>query len=49
MGMPYDFEMYGDINRVFPKIGQNVPVRTAQFVISETLAAISNKDSQRIN
>ena len=49
MGMPYDFEMYGDINRVFPKIGQNVPVRTAQFVISETLTAISNKDTTRIN
>lgn len=35
MGMPHDFELQGDINKEYAKIGQNVPVRTAQFIISE--------------
>lgn len=48
MGMPYDFEMYGDIKRVFPKIGQSVPVRTAQFVISEALKCLS-EEVQRVH
>lgn len=48
MGMPYDFEMYGDIKRVFPKIGQNVPVRTAQFVISEALKCLT-EEVQRVH
>ena len=35
MGMPNDFELYGTLKANFPKIGQNVPVRTAQFIISQ--------------
>lgn len=48
MGMPYDFEMYGDPKRVFPKIGQNVPVRTAQFIISEALKCLT-EEVQRVH
>ena len=35
MGMPHDFELQGDINKEYPKIGQNVPVRTAQWIVSQ--------------
>lgn len=45
MGMPYDFEMYGDVFKNYPKIGQNVPARTAQFIVGEALKAIENWDS----
>jgi hypothetical protein len=40
--------MYGDMKRVFPKIGQNVPVRTAQFVISEALKCLT-EEVQRVH
>jgi hypothetical protein len=39
MGHPHDFEMQGKILREFPKIGQNVPVRTAYWIVSEALRA----------
>ena len=39
MGHPYDYELQGDILREYPKIGQNVPVRTAYWIISEALRA----------
>ena len=42
MGMPYDFEMQGDYLRNFPKIGQNVPARTAQFIAQEAVKVIQN-------
>ena len=45
MGMPYDFEMYGEPGRYYPKIGQNVPARTMQFITSEAVRVISNWDS----
>ena len=45
MGMPYDFNMYGDLTKVFAKIGQNVPARTAQFITSEAINVINNWDS----
>lgn len=48
MGMPYDFEMYGEPKRIFPKIGQNVPVRTAKFIVSEVIRAITSEDVQHI-
>ena len=31
MGMPYDFEMYGDINRVFPKIGNQQILSASKY------------------
>jgi site-specific DNA-cytosine methylase len=45
MGMPYDFEMPGDITKTFRKIGQNVPARTMQFIASEAIKVIDNWDS----
>jgi site-specific DNA-cytosine methylase len=45
MGMPFDFEMYGDIQKYYPKIGQNVPARTAQFIVSEAVKIIENWDT----
>ena len=45
MGMPYDFEMYGEPTRYYPKIGQNVPVRTMQFIVSEAARVINDWDS----
>lgn len=45
MGMPYDFEMYGKPDRFFRRIGQNVPARTAQFIVSEALRVINNWDT----
>lgn len=37
MGHPYDFELQGKPLREYPKIGQNVPVRTAYWIVSEAL------------
>lgn len=45
MGMPYDFEMHGKPDRFFRRIGQNVPARTAQFIVNEALNAINNWDT----
>lgn len=39
MGHPHDFELLGNILREYPKIGQNVPVRTAYWIVSEALRA----------
>lgn len=35
MGMPFDFELQGDVNKEYPKIGQNVPARTAKWIVSQ--------------
>ena len=35
MGHPFDYELQGKILREYPKIGQNVPVRTAYWIVSE--------------
>ena len=45
MGHPHDFEMYGDINVNYAQIGQNVPVRTAQWIVSEAVRLIENWDT----
>lgn len=37
MGHPDDYELQGKILREYPKIGQNVPVRTAYWIVSESL------------
>ena len=37
MGMPFDFEMQGDLNREYPKIGQNVPARTAEWIVNQCI------------
>lgn len=40
MGMPADFEWYGNESNL-PKIGQNVPVNTARFIVEQTIKALS--------
>lgn len=45
MGMPYDFELQGDPKYTFRQIGQNVPARTGQFIVSEAVKVINNWDS----
>jgi site-specific DNA-cytosine methylase len=37
MGLPNDFDLQGNKYRGYNQIGQNVPVRTAQWIISEAL------------
>lgn len=50
MGMPNDFELYGTLKANFPKIGQNVPVRTAQFIISQVVNVLEHwYDEKQIN
>ena len=44
MGHPHDFELQGNVLREFPKIGQNVPVRTAYWVVSEALRAFNREN-----
>ena len=47
MGHPHDFEFYGkyDNNNNYPKLGQNVPARTAQFIVSEAVRIINEWDT----
>lgn len=47
MGMPNDFELQGTLNANFPKIGQNVPVRTAQFIISQIVKILEHWDDKK--
>ena len=47
MGMPHDFELLGAVEANFPKIGQNVPVRTAQFIVAEAVKILDNWDEKR--
>ena len=42
MGHPHDFEIYGDINVNYAQIGQNVPARTAQWIVSEAVRLVTN-------
>jgi len=42
MGHPHDYELYGDYMTNYPKIGQNVPARTAQFIVSEAVRIVEN-------
>ena len=42
MGMPDDFEMQGDAKHNAHKIGQNVPARTAQWIVSEAVRIVEN-------
>lgn len=49
MGHPFDYELQGKILREYPKIGQNVPVRTAYWIVSEALRAYErNNDLEEI-
>ena len=41
MGMPSDFEWYGNSSNIC-KIGQNVPVKTAKYIVNECVEALNN-------
>ena len=45
MGMPFDYKLYGDVLKVYKQIGQNVPVRTMQFIINQAVDIINNWDT----
>ena len=42
MGMPFDFELQGNIQKEFVKIGQNVPVNTAAFIVEQAIRIINH-------
>ncbi len=48
MGMPYDFKLWGDESNM-PKIGQNVPVGTAKFIVEQAMNIIINWNTPRAN
>lgn len=47
MGMPEDFILYGDSSNL-PKIGQNVPVYTAKFIVENMCKIIQNWNERNI-
>lgn len=48
MGMPNDFWFFGSNSDIIHKIGQNVPVRTAQWICSEVKRIVDNWDTLRM-
>ena len=49
MGMPHDFELHGDIACNYKKIGQNVPVKTAEWIVKECLRVLTLLNEPRDN
>ena len=49
MGHPLDYYMYGDINVNYPKLGQNVPVRTAQWIVSDVVRILNGDNVEYTN
>ena len=52
MGMPHDFEMgtdYKHAGRVAYQLGQNVPVKTAEYMASEAVRIICNWEHDNDN
>lgn len=45
MGMPRDFEWFGN-NSNLNKIGQNVPVKTAEFIVGQAVNSINNWNNE---
>lgn len=43
MGMPHDFELQGNVLKNYNKIGQNVPVKTGEFIVSQIIKHINDK------
>lgn len=46
MGMPEDFELYGN-ESCLSKIGQNVPVKTAKFIVEQIFNTIDNWETSK--
>lgn len=49
MGMPSDFRVYGGWYEKMHHIGQNVPAKTMQYIVSEIVRVIRNWDVERNN
>ena len=47
MGYPEDFEMQGEYNNFFTRIGQNVPVKTAKYIVGQAVNFINRWDDER--
>lgn len=45
MGMPSDFTLYGKDKKCLNKIGQNVPVKTAKFIVEQAVKHLQNLNS----
>ena len=45
MGMPHDFDWFGDKGNL-PKIGQNVPVKTAKFITEQAIKIVNNWNNE---
>ena len=45
MGMPHDFELQGNPNKLFGQIGQNVPARTAYWIVKNAIDSYANPSS----
>lgn len=48
MGMPEDFTLYGDVSNL-PKIGQNVPVKTAKFIVEQAIKYLTLTEKDVVN
>ena len=46
MGLPEDFELYGN-ESCLAKIGQNVPVKTAKFIVEQIFNTIENWETTK--
>lgn len=49
MGMPSDFHVYGGWYEKMHHIGQNVPAKTMQYIVSEIVRVLKNWDDERNN
>lgn len=47
MGYPDDFEMQGEYNNFFTRIGQNVPVKTAKYIVNQAVNFINKWEEAR--
>lgn len=49
MGMPTDFHIYGQTFEKTHQTGQNVPVKTGKYIVSEIVRVLNNWDTDRNN
>lgn len=49
MGMPTDYWIYGETFEKTNQTGQNVPVKTMKYIVSEIVRVIKNWDTERTN
>jgi site-specific DNA-cytosine methylase len=49
MGMPTDYHIYGQTFEKSHQTGQNVPVNTARYIVSEIVRVLNDWDTERRN